>query len=119
MKRAVTLAAKGLAALETLLTGAKKVPTVSKSYRLYKKKGSLETALNDFNSVEPVLTNQHANRPKLGGRGRSRKPLMGTVGDRRLILMPDGDGFSRHSPVLEIRSATDALHDRIVYKMEK
>ena len=104
--------------MEKLLADAKKVSTPSKNYRLYKKNGNLDTAIKDFHSVEPVLAGPNKSRPKWSGRGRSRQPLMGTVGDRRLILMPSGDGYSKHSPVLEIRSATDALHDRIVYKIE-
>ena len=56
-KRAITQAAKGLAAAEKLLKGATKVATQSKSYRLYKKNGHYETALQDFYSVEPRLLN--------------------------------------------------------------
>ena len=56
MKRAITRAAKGMAAVEKLLTGAKKVWTKSQNYRLYKKNGNQESALQDFYSVEPVLT---------------------------------------------------------------
>ena len=49
---------------------------------------------------------------------RSVDMHIGTVGDRRFILMLDGDKNSKPNPVLEIRSATDALYDRIVYKTE-
>ena len=42
--------------------------------------------------------------------------IMGTVGDRRLILLLQGDRASKYNPVLEIRSPTDSLHDRIVYR---
>ena len=117
-KRTVTRAAKGLAAMETLLTGAKKVWTPFKNFRLYKKNGNLDTALKDFHSVEPVLTLPYKNAMRSRKlRGYSRA-VMGFVGDRRLILSLDGDRYS-YLPVLEIRSATDALFDKIVYKIEK
>ena len=75
-----------------------------------------ETALQDFYSVT-MLTNPKQNRPHIfTGNRRAGQTLMGIVGDRRLILMPDGGRFSRHASVLEIRSTTDAYYDRIVYK---
>ena len=116
-KRAITPAAKGIAAVEKLLTGATKVAAPSKTSRTYMKNGNYKTALQDFYSVEPRLR-----KPKLFGgmpsfqmgRGRDRRDsLIGTVGDRRLILLPSGDGYS---PVLEIRSITNADYDRIVYE---
>ena len=119
-KRTITRAAKGLAVVENLLAGAKKVSTESKKYRLYTKEGDVETALYDFASVNPRMEAQTKRRkgPLITTKsGRTQKALIGTVGDRRLILMPKGDKFSRQSPVLEIRSFTDALHDRIVYKI--
>ena len=114
-KRSASLGAKGLAAMETLLTGTKKTRT-TKNARFYKKIGNRQTALDDFNSVEPVLAKYNPNRPQFGRLGERR---IGAVGDRRLILMLDGDRKSRYSPVLEIRSATDALFDRIVYMIER
>ena len=110
MKRAAIRAVKGLAAFETLLTGAKKVPSSSKYYRLYEKNGGISTALNDINSIDPVLT---AQKQRYGW-----KPRVLLVGDWRFILKPHGDRYSVRSPVLEIRS-TDVLYDRIVYKVEK
>ena len=115
-KRTITRAAKGLAVVENLLAGAKKVSTESKKYRLYTKKGDVETALYDFSSVNPRMETQTKRRKGPLITARTQQALVGTVGDRRLILMPKGDKFSRQSPVLEIRSFTDALHDRIVYK---
>ena len=116
-KRTVTRAAKELAAIETLLTGAKKVWTPSKNFRLYKKNGNLDTALKDFHSVEPVsLPYKNAiSMKKLRGYSRA---IMGFVGDKRLILLLDGDRYS-YLPVLEIWSATDALFDKIVYTYAK
>ena len=114
-KRAISRAAKGMAALEKLLTGATKVHTSSKNFRLYKKNGNRQTALEDFYSVDPMLTKRNQ-RPKIHLRYSRTEVLVGTVGDRRLILMPNGDRYSRQSSVLEIRSASDAYYDRIVYK---
>ena len=116
-RRAITRAAKGIAAVEKLLTGATKVATQSKNYRAYKKNGDIQSALQDFYSVEPALVNKRQNDRKAFSRhGRHGQVITGTVGDRRIILLPNGDGYSRHSPVLEIRSITDADYDRIVYK---
>ena len=39
-KRAITRAAKGMAAVQKLLTGAKTVTTESKNFRVYKKNGN-------------------------------------------------------------------------------
>ena len=64
-KRAITRAAKGIAAVQKLLTGAKTVTTESKNFRVYKKNGNYETALQDFYSVKPVLTNPKQNRPHI------------------------------------------------------
>ena len=108
-----------MAAVGKLLTGAKKSWTQSTTYRLYKKNGNQQSAIQDFYSVEPKLAKRKPNSPTIGSwRGRSRQALTGTVGDRRLILMPNGDAMSRHSPVLEIKSISSAYthYDRIVYK---
>lgn len=117
-KKAVTQTAKGLAVLQALLRGAKEIPTKSNRYRLYKKYGNLDTALKDFNSVKPDFTG-----PKRYGWNSQGlkifKPRIKIVGDRKLILMPDGDRYSRRSPVLQIWTDTDVLYDRIVYKIEK
>ena len=115
-KRSITKAAQGLAAMEKILTGARKFRT-TKNSRNYRKNGNRETALKDFYSVEPVVSNIPQTR-KWPLRGRAFDVHIGTVGDRRLILMLDGDKYSKPNPVLEIRSATDALYDRIVYKIE-
>ena len=123
-KRAIAranAAKKGLNVMEKLLTGAKKVKT-TKNVNFYQKDGDRRTALNDFNSVQPVVT-----RPNMINLGLGRRPLgellIGRVGDRRLVLMLDGDPYQRsrrrHSPVLEIRSATENRHYVIVYKMKK
>ena len=110
-KRAVlTPLFRGMAAADKLLTGARKFRTTKKS-RSYKKIGNRQTALEDFYSVEPQIR-------KWELRGRAVDVYIGTVGDRRLILMLDGDRLSKPAPVLEIRSATDVLYDRIVYKTE-
>ena len=116
-KRAITRAAKGMAVVGKLLTGATKVATPSKTFRAYRKNGNYETALQDFYSVEPRLTKpkQFGGRPSFNFGSKRSAPLIGTVGDRRLILLPNGDGRS-NSPVLEIRSITNAEYDRIVYK---
>ena len=116
--RAITGTAKGLAAAQKLLAGAEKVKTTSKNFRKYLKAGNYETALADFNSVEPVV--MKANRSFNFGHPRSQNPpLLGRVGDTRLILWQNGDLYSRGSPVLEIKSASDAMYDRIVYKTIK
>ena len=112
-KRAITRAVKGMVAVGKLLTGATKVATQSNKYRLYRKNGDINSAIRDFYSVEPMLTQ---NRPNLFTARRRTILIIGTVGDRRLHLMPDGDKHSRHSPVLEIRSdRTEAYDYRIVY----
>ena len=121
-KRAITrayAAAKGLLVMEELLTGAKKYMT-TKNARFYRKNGNRQTALADFNSVKPVVS-----RPNFDlGNRRLGEILIWRVGDRRLVLMPDGDPYYRFDrpghvqpPVLEIRSATDNVYDIIVYKM--
>ena len=116
-KRAVlTPLFRGMAAADKLLTGARKFRTTKKS-RSYKKIGNRQTALEDFYSVEPVVQNIPQIR-KWELRGRAVDVYIGTVGDRRLILMLDGDRLSKPAPVLEIRSAADVLYDRIVYKTE-
>ena len=119
-KRAITRAAKGMAVVEKLLTGATKVSTPSKTFRTYQKNGNYRTALQDFYSVEPRLTKpkRFGSRPSFdfGRRRDTQQPLIGNVGDKRLILLPNGDGNSGYSPVLEIRSITSAEYDRIVYK---
>ena len=119
-KRAITGAAKGMAAVAKFLTGATKVATSSKTFRAYRKNGNYETTLQDFYSVEPRLTKAKQFGRTTGfdfGRRRdSHGSLIGTVGDRRLSLRPNGDWYSRHSPVLEIRSITNAEYGRIVYK---
>ena len=119
-KRAITGAAKGIAAVAKLLTGATKVATSSKPFRAYRKNGNYETTQQDFYSVEPRLTKAKQFGGTTGfdfGRRRdSHGSLVGTHGDRRLILRPNGDWYSRHSPVLEIRSITNADYGRIVYK---
>ena len=120
--RAITGTAKGLAAAQKLLAGAEKVKTTSKNYRSYMKAGNYETALADFNSVTAVVkkANPVGLFSYLGPRSNPYGPtLLGRVGDRRLILKQSGDLYSRGSPVLEIRSASDAMYDRIVYKTIK
>ena len=76
--------------------------------------------MRDFYSVDPRMeprTKQHKFKPPITTfSGRARTAYIGTVGDRRFVLLPKGDKWSNHSPVLEIRSFTDDLHDRIVYK---
>ena len=70
--RAITGTAKGLAAAQKLLAGAEKVKTTSKNFRKYLKAGNYETALADFNSVEPVV--MKANRSFNFGHPRSQNP---------------------------------------------
>lgn len=117
-KRVVGMSARGLAATQKLLVGAQKVKTSSKKFRNYRKDGNYETALADFNSVEPVLTRKKIpwshGRQSLA-RHKFDNSLIGTVGETRLILRKYGDTYSNGSPVLEIRSALDVLYNRIVY----
>ena len=119
-KRAITranAAKKGLIVMEKLLTGAKKVK-MYKNVRFYQKNGDRRTALNDFNSVQPVVT--RPNMINLGpGRRKLGEIIIGRVGDRRLVLMLDGVPYHRDSPVLEIRSAIENRNYVIVYKMKK
>ena len=119
--RAVTGAAKSVAALEKLLTSAKKVHTPSKNYILYRREGNLQTAMDDFYSMNPVWSKANPKRRKfVGSRGRSgQEALLGQVGNKRLILMPYGDKYSKYAPVLEIRSNMDPFFDRIVYKYKE
>ena len=116
--RALTGAAKSVAALEKILTSAKKVNTQAKSYRLYRKEGTLQTAMDDFYSVEPVLKRLTPINESFvfRRRGRTNTSLIGHVGNTRLILLTQGDRFSKYEPVLEIRSTTESVFDRIVYK---
>ena len=120
-KRGITQAAKGLAAVEKLLTGVREFRSISKNFRTYTKTGNMQTALEDFYSVKPyVAANRNKNTYHLfRGYARGGQNLIGLVGDRRLILLNNGDKYSRRLPVLEIRSPLDALYDRIVYKPEK
>lgn len=120
-KRAINAATKGLVAVEKLLMGSRKATTSSKNYRLYRKHGNVNTAIQDFHSVEPrIITNKKTNKRKPSNVFRTSRRtddvIMGTVGDRRLILLLQGDRASKYNPVLEIRSPTDSLHDRIVYR---
>ena len=62
-----------------------------------------------MNKVNPSYMN-------LRGPNYNNYPMVGTVGDTRLILRKNGDYYSKGSPVLEIRSALDPLYTRIVYK---
>ena len=113
--RAIGQTAKGAAAIQKLLSGAKKVGTKSKNYQAFMKDGNSETALADFNSVKPVLNKLHPSYINLRG-PYTNYPMIGTVGDTRLILMQNGDRFSNGSPVLQIRPALEPLYTRIVYK---
>ena len=124
--RAVSRTPRGIAAIRKLLEGAHEVKTRSKNFRSYKKDGDLKTALRDFESVSPVVMKPSQKRQRLNfGRlsyGRNNKhheynTLMGKVGDTRLILLKQGDTFSRGLPVLEIRRPLDPLYDRIVYQI--
>ena len=45
-----------------------------------------------------------------------QRSLIGQAGDRRIILRPLGDKLSHGSPVIEIRSFTDDIYEKIVYK---
>ena len=116
--RALTGAAKSVAALEKILTSAKKVKTPAKSYRLYRKEGTLQTAMDDFYSVEPIVRKRNPKIPSfVFSTGRTQQnALIGQVGNTRLILMPYGDKYSKHAPVLEIRSGIEPVYERIVYK---
>ena len=108
-KRAITRAAKGLFVMEKLLTGTKKVAT-TKNARFYYKEDNRQSAFHDFNSVK-----QHLIKPNVNNLNPVRsigKVFFSSVGDRRLILMLDGDRSNKFSPVLEIRSAKDALYDK-------
>ena len=113
--RAVGQTAKGAAAVQKLLSGAKRARTTSKNYLTFRKDGGFETALADFNSVKPVLNKVHPRYINLKG-PNTNYPMAGAVGDTRLILLQNGDRFSKGSPVLQIRPALDPLYTRIVYK---
>ena len=114
--RALAKTAKGMAAVEKLLTGAKKVKTDSMNYRSFKKNGNYKVALADFNSVKPRVKKPNPNRIVYGRPKSIGSALVGSVGDVRLILMRNGDNFSNGAPVLEIRPALDPLYTRIEYK---
>ena len=119
-KMAISRSTRGIADVQRLLTVAKKIKTKSKNYRNYEKEGNYYTALADFNSLKPKVTKTP--NWSLYGRNPSslaQQYLIGDVGDVRLVLWRYGDRFNRGPPVLEIRSASDALYDRIVYKSPK
>ena len=111
--RAIAQVAKGNAAVQKLLRGAKKVGSKSKIFYKYQKDGNIETAMHDFNSVLPKMETLRQNMHYPTDR------LVGTIGNIRLVLMKNGDSWSRGSPVLEIRSAYDKVYDKIVYKKPK
>ena len=119
--RALTPAvAKSIATLEKLLSDASKVKSSSKHYRLYTKDGNSQTAMDDFMSLEPVPAMTDPVRRRDGftfhrGVRSGEGVLIGNVGNKRVIFMPNGDRNSRRAPVLEIRSTTGATFDRIVY----
>ena len=113
--RAVSQSAKATAVIEKLLAEAKRIRSRSKNYVTFGKDGDYATALADFNSANPVLTKVHRSYINLRGSYKN-DPLAGTVDDTRLILRQNGDGISRGSPVLEIRTALDPIYTRIVYK---
>ena len=118
-KRSLSGAKKGIAAAETILTGARKYFSTTNA-RVWIKTGNLQTAVDDFNSVKPVVKRQNRNSGNWNQQGNRRgNVLVGTVGDRRLILiMPKVGTASQSNPVLEIRGVTDALYDRIIYTTE-
>ena len=116
-KRSLSQAAKGIAAAETILTAARKYRT-TKTARFWKKTGNLQTAIDDFNSVQPVVKRPHPFGDWDQPRNRRGHVLVGTVGDRRLILIPQGVPASKFNPVLEIRGFKDALYDRVIYIAE-
>ena len=97
--------------MQKLLSGAKRVRTISKNYLTFRKDGGYETALADFNSVKPVLNKVHPSYINLKG-PNTNYPMAGTVGDTRLILLQNGDRFSKGSPVLQIRPALSLVHVR-------
>ena len=118
--RAVSHTPRCIAAIQKLLEGAHAVQTTSKNFRSYKKDGDLKTALRDFESVSPVVMKPSQRQRLNYGRNnlhRDYNTLMGTVGDTRLILLKQGDNFSRGLPVLEIRRPLVPLYDRIVYQI--
>ena len=106
----------GMAAAQRLLRGAEKIGTKDKQFRTYIKTGNYETALADFNSVEPVLETVNPKRIYYGRRKSIKTSLVATVGNTRLILRKTGDRYSEGLPVLEIRPFLDPLYTRIVYE---
>ena len=117
--RAIIQTPRGIAATRKLLEGAYAVKTTSKNFRSYKKDGDIRAALRDFESVSPAVMKQKRQRLNFGRNHKYNNALVGTVGDTRLILLKQGDAFSRGLPVLEIRKpyALDPLYDRIVYQI--
>ena len=58
----------GMTAAQRLLRGAEKIGTKDKQFRTYIKTGNYDTALADFNSVEPVLETVNPKRIYYGRR---------------------------------------------------
>ena len=116
-KRSVSGAAKGIAAAEAILSGARKYRT-TKTARFWKKTGNLRTAIADFNSVQPVLDTRKPYSVYWKQSLNRKANVIGTIGDRRFILIPNGDPKSKFKPVVEIRTPADTLYDRIIYTTE-
>ena len=115
--RAISQTSRGITAVRRLLAEAQEVKTASTDFRSYKKAGDKNTALRDFESLSPVVTKRRPNKLNFGRKyNHNNNELVGTVGETRLILWPQGDFLSSGSPVLEIRYRLDPLYDRIVYQ---
>ena len=115
--RAISPTSRGIAAVRRLLAEAQEVKTASNDFRSYKKAGDKNTALRDFESLSPVVIKRRPNKLNFGRKyNHNNNELVGTVGETRLILWPQGDILSSGSPVLEIRYRLDPLYDRIVYQ---
>lgn len=116
---------RGLHALNQLLHGAKRVWTPSRKFRKYEKFGDEKAALSDFYSIKPENIEATKNKFQLGHIQTEGQVYHGTVGDREVRLLLNGDGYSNGRPVLDViesrssslRNSKDQPYvDRFIYK---
>lgn len=118
--RAIPFAVKGIFALKSLIKGTKPVKSYSYQFRKYEKPGDANTAINDYYSIKP----ENSKIMNIGIELKSKPGtvLTGLAGDRRIVLLLDGDKWSKGRPVLEVIDTKTKIMpniDRIVYKKEK
>lgn len=119
------LFSRGLYALNQLLFKAKRVWTPSRRYRKYEKFGDENDAVKDFYSISPENIEVTKVKFQLDHTKTEGLVYKGTVGDREVRLLRQGDGYSHGRPVIDVvESRTSSFRnsnnqpyiDRFIYK---